>query len=121
MVKSGKNSQTGGRGGSPTWEKFPHFPVFFWATSFSDIPQGQLQYLDNLLATLVDLLGLVAMVILDAAALMLIPAMMLLNLILLVIITTLHLKWFSLIETYPLDKVPDLTVPLYKGYFADTL
>ena len=52
---------------------------------------------------------------------MLIPAMMLLNLILLVIITTLHLKWFSLIETYPLDKVPDLTVPLYKGYFADTL
>ena len=23
-------SQTGGRGGSPTWEKFPHFPVFFW-------------------------------------------------------------------------------------------
>ena len=32
MVKSGKNSQTGGRG-SPTWEKFPHFPVFFLATS----------------------------------------------------------------------------------------
>ena len=30
-VKPGKNSQTGGRGGSPTWEKFPHFPVyFFW-------------------------------------------------------------------------------------------
>ena len=22
-----------GEGGSPTWEKFPHFPVFFWATS----------------------------------------------------------------------------------------
>ena len=24
-------SQTGGRGGSPTWEKFPYFPVFFVA------------------------------------------------------------------------------------------
>ena len=25
--------ERGGGRGSPTWEKFPHFPVFFWQTS----------------------------------------------------------------------------------------
>ena len=32
-------SQTGGkgRGGSTTWEKFPHFPVFLWKTSLSHV------------------------------------------------------------------------------------
>ena len=30
LKKKTCHSQTGGRGGgSPTWEKFPHFPVFF--------------------------------------------------------------------------------------------
>ena len=23
----------GGKGGGPTWEKFPHFPVFYWGAS----------------------------------------------------------------------------------------
>ena len=31
-------SQTRGRG-SPTWEKFQHFPVFFWTTSLSESGQ----------------------------------------------------------------------------------
>ena len=35
LKKKTCHSQTGGRGGgSPTWEKFPHFPVFFLA----DVP-----------------------------------------------------------------------------------
>ena len=31
--KIGKKLPNRGEGGTPTWEKFPHFPVFFLATS----------------------------------------------------------------------------------------
>ena len=44
------HSQTGGRGGSPTWEKFPHFPVFFLA----NVPKGHVGHLGFFVQSLLD-------------------------------------------------------------------
>ena len=42
-------TQTWGRGGeSPTWDKFPHVPVFLWQTSLKPFPTNALSHNTNI-------------------------------------------------------------------------